>query len=300
MPSSYSDTDGCSGQAMLHLLDRVYAAAAAEILWDATLEDIRRAGQFAGVALVAVDRAKRQATMLAAVGLGRCRETGRRLGPPPANPLHTDAVLGSKPGAIWFDHEIIAPVLWAETAFATIWMRPQGLVDWGCVTLASEQQSDGTGQVVLLEVYGGAERALGGRAFDLLSRLAPHLLRAWRLGGITRPSPSACRPESDRGTAMTADLPPDARLRCTFGLTKAEARLAMHLAKGRSLACAAEIFGVRLSTLRSQLGQIYGKTGTNRQVELAALLHRSELASNGVWVGGRTRMRVDAQAQLGA
>jgi DNA-binding CsgD family transcriptional regulator len=295
MPSSYSDTDSCSGQAMLHLLDRVYAAAAAEILWDATLEDIRRAGQFAGVALVAVDRAKRQATMLAAVGLGRCRETGRRLGPPPANPLHTDAVLGSKPGAIWFDHEIIAPVLWAETAFATIWMRPQGLVDWGCVTLASE-----TGQVVLLEVYGGAERALGGRAFDLLSRLAPHLLRAWRLGGITQPSPSLCRPESDRGTAMTADLPPDARLRCTFGLTKAEARLAMHLAKGRSLACAVDTFGVRLSTLRSQLGQIYGKTGTNRQVELVALLHRSEFASNGMWVGARTRTRVDAQARLSA
>jgi DNA-binding CsgD family transcriptional regulator len=82
---------------------------------------------------------------------------------------------------------------------------------------------------------------------------------------------------SDRNSAMTADLPPDARLRCTFGLTKAEARLAMHLATGRSLACAAEAFGVRRSTLRSQLAQVYGKTNTNRQIELVALIANGQL-----------------------
>lgn len=279
MNTSYFEGDGYSGQAMLHLVDRVYAAAAAESHWDETLEDIRRAGALAGAALVAVDRATRQATMLAATGLGRCWESGRELGPPPANPLHTDAVLGSKPGAVWFDHEIMTPALWAETAFATAWMRPQGLADWACVTLASEASADGTGRVILLEVYGGAERAAkGARAFSLLSRLAPHLLRAWRLGGITQPPPSPRRPVSDRTSAMTADLPPDARLRCAFGLTKAEARLALHLAAGQSLASAASSFGVRLSTLRSQLMQVYGKTATNRQVELVALLHRSALA----------------------
>ena len=84
--------------------------------------------------------------------------------------------------------------------------------------------------------------------------------------------------------------------RPSFFLTRAEARLALHLAAGRSLACAAEAFGVRLTTLRSQLGQIYCKTGTNRQVELVALLHRSELASSGaqarIW--GDTRDRLSA------
>jgi DNA-binding CsgD family transcriptional regulator len=264
---------------MLQLVDRVYAAAAAETLWDETLEDIRLAGGFEGVALVAVDRATRQATVLAAVGLGRCRESGRELAAPPVNPLHTDAVLGSKAGAVWLDQEVMAAALWADSAFATRWMRPQGLVNWACVSLTS-----GPGRVILLEVYGGATAGrIRARASSLLSRLAPHLIRAWRIGGIDRqPQGGGSRASGDGGTAAAlAGLAPACRLRGTFGLTRAEARLALHLASGRTLGCAAEAFGVRLSTLRSQLAQVYGKTGTNRQVELVALLHRTEVASSG-------------------
>ena len=174
-----------------------------------------------------------------------------------------------------------------KTTFATRWMRPQGLVNWACVSLAS-----GPGRVILLEVYGGATAVrMGARAPSLLSRLAPHLIRAWRIGGIDRqpqgggdrqPQGGGPRASGDGGTAAAlAGLAPACRLRDTFGLTRAEARLALHLASGRTVACAAETFGVRLSTLRSQLSQVYGKTGTNRQVELVALLHRTELASSG-------------------
>lgn len=287
MHRSYCDGDDCSGQALLHLVDRVYAAAAAETAWEATLEDIRHAGRLEGVALVAVDRGKRRPTLLASVGPGEARQAGRRLDPPPANPLHTDAVLGSKPGAVWLDHEVMAPALWRETAFASNWMRPQGLVTWACVILASDAERS-----ILLEVYGGAaDAATGARIFGLLSRLAPHLLRAWRLGGTHEPGAvgEAAPPDGRRGTAM-AELSPDCRLRAVFGLTRAEARLALHLASGGSLASAAATFGVRLSTLRSQLMQVYGKTSTNRQVELVALLHRSALALSGTWADTQNRL----------
>jgi DNA-binding CsgD family transcriptional regulator len=266
-----------SGHIVLELVDLVYGAALGELAWEKSLKDIGLAGQFDGLALVAVDRATRQHQTLAAVGLGQCRQTGRALAPPARNPLHTDAVLRSKPGAVWLADDIIAAPLRAETAFATQWMAPQGLVTWGCVCLGSDGE-----QMILLEVYGRAARgSFGSEAIRLLSRLAPHLSRAWRIGGIDLPGPVGPLAETGDGTTTSAaGLPPCARLRARFGLTKAEARLALHLASGRSLACAAEAFGVRLTTLRSQLGQIYSKTGTNRQVELVALLHRGELASS--------------------
>ena len=61
-------------------------------------------------------------------------------------------------------------------------------------------------------------------------------------------------------------------LREWFGLTPAEARLAVVLAQGHSLAEALERLGVGVNTARSQLKTIFGKTGTNRQAELVRLL----------------------------
>jgi DNA-binding CsgD family transcriptional regulator len=67
-------------------------------------------------------------------------------------------------------------------------------------------------------------------------------------------------------------LPEVTRLRAEFGLTKAEARLALRLAEGTSLTSAAEAFDVKLTTIRSQLQQVFAKTGSSRQAELVALL----------------------------
>jgi DNA-binding CsgD family transcriptional regulator len=77
------------------------------------------------------------------------------------------------------------------------------------------------------------------------------------------------------GVAPAADLaalPEAARLRAEFGLTKAEARLALRLAEGSTLASAAQAFEVKLTTIRSQLQQVFAKTGTARQTELVATL----------------------------
>jgi len=61
-------------------------------------------------------------------------------------------------------------------------------------------------------------------------------------------------------------------LRDWFGLTPAEARLAVVLAQGHSLAEALDRLGVGVNTARTQLKIIFGKTGTNRQAQLVRLL----------------------------
>lgn len=58
------------------------------------------------------------------------------------------------------------------------------------------------------------------------------------------------------------------RLENFYGLTRAEAELAEHLAQGESLEGIASARRVTLDTVRTQLRTIYKKTGTHRQVEL--------------------------------
>ena len=57
-----------------------------------------------------------------------------------------------------------------------------------------------------------------------------------------------------------------------WGLTNAEAELTVKLARGQSLEAIAAERGVALSTARSQLRSVFGKTQTKRQAELVALV----------------------------
>jgi DNA-binding CsgD family transcriptional regulator len=61
-----------------------------------------------------------------------------------------------------------------------------------------------------------------------------------------------------------------ALLGLVFGLTAAEARLALALSMGQDLDSAAAAFGVSRQTVRSQLKTIFAKTGWRRQAELVA------------------------------
>jgi DNA-binding CsgD family transcriptional regulator len=61
-------------------------------------------------------------------------------------------------------------------------------------------------------------------------------------------------------------------LRCHFGLTPAEARLALHLVSGETLRSAAVKLSVTYETARSRLKNIFNKTKTRRQVELVTLI----------------------------
>jgi len=68
--------------------------------------------------------------------------------------------------------------------------------------------------------------------------------------------------------------PPEAALRAGFGLTAAEAKLAMQLAAGEPLETAAEQLGIAKETARAQLKAVFAKLDLHRQAELVALLAR--------------------------
>lgn len=61
-------------------------------------------------------------------------------------------------------------------------------------------------------------------------------------------------------------------LRTELGLTHSEARLAMQLGAGATVADAADELNISVHTARNQLKSIYSKTGINRQSELIKLL----------------------------
>ena len=68
---------------------------------------------------------------------------------------------------------------------------------------------------------------------------------------------------------------PDARiLAVLFGLSRAEARLALRLLAGQTPQECAREAGVGVATVRSQLHSMFAKTGARRQAELVALLAR--------------------------
>jgi DNA-binding CsgD family transcriptional regulator len=71
------------------------------------------------------------------------------------------------------------------------------------------------------------------------------------------------------------DDPSVGSLRQAFDLTYREAQTAIAVARGQGLQAAADMMGVALTTARSQLQQVFVKTGTRHQAELARLVHRS-------------------------
>ena len=265
-------------ESFLRVVDRVYAAACGETSWDRAVEEVGRVGGFGGCALSSIDPLKPRPVLLATYGLSNLAASGAAPGRMPKNPLLTDGVLRSMPGTVWHGRRILPAALLATTSFWSDWMQPQGFVSWACIVVGR----DGS-QLAYLEVYNRpASAAAGSRREDLLARLAPHLSRAWRLGktaratlqhGATRCLVAPSEPRHAASPAAdSAAAPGLIRLRAEFGLTKAEARLASYLANGASLASMAQAFDVKLTTIRSQLQQVFAKTGTSRQAELVALL----------------------------
>jgi DNA-binding CsgD family transcriptional regulator len=72
----------------------------------------------------------------------------------------------------------------------------------------------------------------------------------------------------------TIPQPKSEVLQKLFGLTAAEARLAIQITRGETPADIALGNGVSIATVRSQLAAVFAKTQTSRQAELVALLAR--------------------------
>ena len=72
-------------------------------------------------------------------------------------------------------------------------------------------------------------------------------------------------------------------LRSHFGLTQAEARLALHLVAGETLRSAEVKLDISYETARSRLKSIFDKTKTHRQAELAIVILTALPAYRSSW-----------------
>jgi DNA-binding CsgD family transcriptional regulator len=119
------------------------------------------------------------------------------------------------------------------------------------------QAAAGIEVVLPLEVDGGAPMQVTLRAMNTGD--APHegaQAGCWMLATIERV-------QLTRTDAM----------RRRFRFTRTQARLAEMLCEGMRPTHAAEALGVKISTVRTHVGQMYEKTGTHTQAQLVALLH---------------------------
>jgi len=82
-------------------------------------------------------------------------------------------------------------------------------------------------------------------------------------------------------------LPSEPQLMSAFGLSCGEARLAICLAAGERLECAASQCGISYETARKRIKAVFEKTETRRQSELVALIIRvGTLAGAGRAIAG--------------
>jgi len=150
----------------------------------------------------------------------------------------------------------------------------------------------------LLEAYGGLTRVFGNHLSARNAEDARRLRRAITAGcdgrqawtAVSRPAgggrlfvtalPSAAaNPRCGEVILMVIDSEFESpaligRLRDLFGLTRAEAEVAVGLGRGQDLTEIGETRAVKLSTLRDQISSIFAKTHTCRQAQLASLVSR--------------------------
>jgi DNA-binding CsgD family transcriptional regulator len=150
-----------------------------------------------------------------------------------------------------------------------------GLMMKGRRVAARDHESDVRLQTSIEAALNSAEAAHGSASVwvrrDAKLPLAVHVVR---LEEEARPAlkgsnlllvafdPERCQP------------PPPDMLIDLFGLTPAEASIALGIARGWHLAEIAADRGVKIGTVRAYSKTVFGKTGTRGQAELAALLTR--------------------------
>ncbi|WP_319799190.1 helix-turn-helix transcriptional regulator [Nitrobacter sp.] len=102
----------------------------------------------------------------------------------------------------------------------------------------------------------------------------PILAYPLRLPAVTADALAQCRALLVLVDLNTQPAPSEQTLRICFGLSPAEARLALGLAAGQSLNEVAEALGIARETARSQLKAVFSKTNCSRQTELISILTR--------------------------
>ena len=172
-------------------------------------------------------------------------------------------------------------LLWVNRAGEEICGQADGLtIERGMLTTALATETERLRRLVhgAVEAANGAVLADGGTT--LISR--PSGRRPYV--AFSSPLQAGQRLIDDRQPAAvlfvadperTPEIPLN-RLMRLYGLTGAEAQLALQLAGGFDLKMIATAMGKTLNTVRSQLKQVFQKTGTKRQAELMRLLSTIE------------------------
>jgi DNA-binding CsgD family transcriptional regulator len=102
--------------------------------------------------------------------------------------------------------------------------------------------------------------------------VAPHRAQFGRIA-IVRPRAILFITDPETTAAMRLQ-----RLRDDFGLTRAEAAVAVEILQNDGLQAAAKRLGISLATARTHLAHVFDKTGTHRQAGLVRLLLQSQPA----------------------
>jgi DNA-binding CsgD family transcriptional regulator len=135
-------------------------------------------------------------------------------------------------------------------------------------------ESGRLGEIIAKAIKAGSEmdRTQGGAM--LISRINKRSLQVFAAPYVSQDAIA-----SGGAVAMVFIADPESRpslpseiLSELYGLTQAETRLALSLLNGNTLSQAADLFGVGLETVRSQIKSIFLKTNTQRQGELITLL----------------------------
>ena len=182
---------------------------------------------------------------------------------------------GNSHGIILLDR--LRHVLFANRAALNLGAAGDGIILSREGVALPGRSDDGKFQQLITEALAIAEN---------IAVMSSGVMRAHRASG-KRPFSVIVSPLSQSSTLMTAARPavcvliadperqallPENVLRNLFGLTRAEARLAMRLARGDALDVAAGELEIAYTTARTQLAVIFRKTGTKRQGELIKLL----------------------------
>jgi DNA-binding CsgD family transcriptional regulator len=144
----------------------------------------------------------------------------------------------------------------------------------GHIECASRAESERLESLIEASVKAGNGRTLKAGGSMLVSRKT---LRP--LSVTAAPLRESAAPHFRQATAVlflydpeSQPTPPSDLLRQAYGLTPAEARLALILTQGHSLKEAAHLCGVTHNTAKSQLKSIFTKTNVQRQAQLVRLV----------------------------